>query len=58
MNEPQIRNKVRIETTLATRLGVTALSSPKVTVFSEVKSRRVLWTRNLVAMKLPTKIAT
>ena len=38
VNAPQIRKIATTEMIDAMRLGVTALSSPKVTVFSEVKS--------------------
>jgi hypothetical protein len=40
---PQIRKIARIEMTDAARSGVTALSSPKVTVLRLVKSWRALW---------------
>ena len=55
---PQIRKIVSTETTEAIRLGATALSSPKVTVLSEVKSRVVLCTKKRTARKAPTKMAT
>ena len=38
VNAPQIRKMVTIEITEAARSALTALSSPKVTVFSDVKS--------------------